>query len=219
MPTTRETIESLQSLFEKKLRFQRDKATAIATGEPTDVTSAIDNVVQMYAKWISTKLEEHTRFPPHFSRHFDSLVDFHTSAPYERSVFVMSKYPEGDGQEDEELRRIIDMVASLIKKNGYVPRIATERRYHEMLWDNVELYLLGCCKGVAIVEDRYKPELNPNVALEWGWMIGMGKQVLCLVEGGFKHLRADWDGLYKDSFSWDDPRPGIERAIRTWLAR
>ena len=24
--------------------------------------------------------------------------------------------------------------------------------------------------GFAIVQDRYRPELNPIVALEWGWM-------------------------------------------------
>jgi hypothetical protein len=38
---------------------------------------------------------------------------------------------------------------------------------HEQLWDNVELYLLGCRRGIAIVEDKYLPELNPNVAMDW----------------------------------------------------
>jgi hypothetical protein len=40
--------------------------------------------------------------------------------------------------------------------------------HHKHLWDDVELYLLGCSKGVAILEDCYEPELYPNVAMGSG---------------------------------------------------
>jgi hypothetical protein len=81
----------------------------------------------------------------------------------------------------------------------------------------VELHLLGCQQGVAIVEDRYLSELNPNVAMEWGWMRGMGKPVLFMVEEGFRHSRADIRGLIEDSFRWTDPEAGMTSAITTWL--
>ena len=65
--------------------------------------------------------------------------------------------------------------------------------YFDDVWSNVELYLLGCRYGIAIVEDRFKPELNPNVAMEWGWMRGLGKDVLFLVEKqAHKFVSADW---------------------------
>jgi hypothetical protein len=56
---------------------------------------------------------------------------------------------------------------------------------------------------VAIIENRYKQELNPNVALEWGWMRAMDKDVLFLLEKDFKQFRADILGFIPDTFSWD----------------
>jgi len=102
---------------------------------------------------------------------------------------------------------------------GYTPRIAKRTTYHDWLWDNVELYLLACSRGIAIVEDKYRPELNPNVAMEWGWMRAMGKPVLFLAEQSFAHGRADWDGLIKHRFDWLDPARGTKEAIESWLPR
>ena len=67
------------------------------------------------------------------------------------------------------------------------------------------------------MEDRYRAELNPNVAMEWGWMRGIGKPVLYLVEDEFTHARADFRGLIERRFSWDDPATGIGPAIDEWL--
>jgi hypothetical protein len=155
--------------------------------------------------------------PPHHSRHYGKLEAFHGEADYENSVFIMTKYPEASTDSDIALSRVIDAVSDSIRSCGFYPRLASDKNYHALLWDNVELYLLGCGRGVAIVEDRYKPELNPNIAMEWGWMRGMGKEVLFLVENGFKHLRADWSGLVKHHFFWDKPDEDIKHAIEGWL--
>ena len=73
--------------------------------------------------------------------------------------------------------------------------------------------------GIAIVEDKYIPELNPNVAIEWGWMTGMGREVLYLREEGFDHERADWSGLINYTFEWKDPKKGIESAVTKFLPK
>jgi hypothetical protein len=88
-----------------------------------------------------------------------------------------------------------------------------------MLWDNVELFLLACSKGIAIVESKYKQELNPNVSMEWGWMRGMDRDVLYLVEETFDLSRADWGGLIQDRFPWAAPAPAITRAVEKWLGK
>jgi hypothetical protein len=129
----------------------------------------------------------------------------------------MTKYPEGHDPVDGELNKVIELVVGGIRDCGYYPRLASDHRYHPILWDNVEMYLLGCSKGVAIVEDRYKPELNPNVAIEWGCMRGMGKEVLFLMEKEFRHNRADWEGFIRDDFRWDDPETDIKPSITKWL--
>jgi len=155
--------------------------------------------------------------PPCHSRHLGKLEAFHGLASREASVFIMTKFPEGDSAKDGSLNRVINAVSSSIDKYGFYPRLASDADYHGLLWDNVELYLLGCSRGVAIVEDQYMPELNPNVAMEWGWMRGMGKHILFLVEESFQHFRADWGGLTRYSFSWHNPEAAIEEAIRKWL--
>lgn len=160
-------------------------------------------------------------FPPRHVRHFTLLEQFWNEGSYERSVFLMTKFPEpGESAKAAELQRVIDAVASATTAAGFIPRIARfPSDYHPGLWDNVELHLLGCRQGIAIVEDRYLPELNPNVAMEWGWMRGMGKPVLFLLEQRFGHFRADLGDLLNKQFEWDDPEPGVETAVSGWLGR
>jgi hypothetical protein len=63
----------------------------------------------------------------------------------------------------------------------------------------------------------YVPEFNPNVALEWGRMRAMGKDVLLLVEQSFNRHRADSVGFQERRFKWNDPGPGIDSAVSNWL--
>lgn len=159
------------------------------------------------------------RVPPWHSRHRSALGEFFKQGGYERSVFVMTKFPEGDGELDQKLKSIIELVCEGLRERGLTPRLATGARFHEWLWDEVEIHLLGCATGIAIVEDRYRPELNPNVAMEWGWMRAMGKRVLFLREGSFAHGRADLGGLRAWTFDWDAPRQGVRTALTEWFGQ
>jgi hypothetical protein len=110
------------------------------------------------------------RVPPWHERHRPALARFFQEGDFERSVFVMTKFPEGNSALDKGLKAVIEVVCRGLTARGLTPRLAKGARFHDWLWDEVELYLLGCATGIAIVEDRYRPELNPNVAMEWGWM-------------------------------------------------
>jgi hypothetical protein len=161
---------------------------------------------------------EFLALPPQHVRYETKLGQFRQEASFEKSVFIMTKFPEGKTAKARELSRVIKAVQESIAATGFVPRIASERMYFADVWSNVELYLLGCRYGVAIVEGRYRPELNPNVAMEWGWMRGLGKDVLFLVEKqAHKYLRADWSGLIRQEFSWSEPRKTIPDHVRAWL--
>jgi hypothetical protein len=131
----------------------------------------------------------------------------------------MTKFPDpkSSSPADAQLTAVIQEVRNAVQGCGFVARIASDNQYHPILWDNVELYLLGCRRGIAIVEDKYLPELNPNVAMEWGWMRGMGRNVLYLVEKDFKKQRADWGGLIERTFDWASPQADIKAAVEFWL--
>lgn len=157
------------------------------------------------------------KVPPWHSRHRTALGAFLKEGDSESSVFVMTKFPEGDGELDQRLNGIIELVRTGLAERGKLARLATGARFHEWLWDEVEIHLLGCATGIAIVEDRYRPELNPNVAMEWGWMRAMGKRVHFLRERDFAHGRADLGGLRAWDFDWNAPEAGIETALTEWF--
>jgi hypothetical protein len=216
--TVGEMIENLRSLFEEeKEARERHLKPFLEAPSYQLVLQKRQEEADLLANMIQESLLTYLTFPPCHIRHKSKLKEFHRSASYAESVFIMTKFPEGKDEIDIELRRVINAVSKSITDCGFYPRIASDYDYHPQLWDNVELYLLGCSKGVAIVEDHYRPELNPNVSMEWGWMKGMGKEVLYLVENDFKNFRADWSGLTKYNFLWKTPESDIEQAIKKWL--
>ncbi len=159
------------------------------------------------------------RVPPWHSRHRTALGPFFDEGGFEKSVFVMTKFPEGNSEPDQKLNTLIKLVEDGLAERGFVARLATKARFHDWLWDEVEVHLLGCATGIAIVEDHYRPELNPNVAMEWGWMRAMGRRVLFLREKDFAHGRADLGGLRAWDFEWAAPEPGVRSALNDWFGR
>src|SRR5262249_26362497 len=128
-----------------------------------------------------------------------------------------NKDPSKQTERDRKLERVIDNVIKALQSRGYVSRLASDKSYHPILWKNIEIYLLGCSKGVAIVESKYRNEINPNIAMEWGWMRASSKDVLYLLESESENLRADFSAFISEPFSWDFPEKDIEVAINKWL--
>ena len=201
----RERLDLLNSPLNPAMKDERDQ----------DFKSDIERQRLRLMKLLRGVVE----FPPHHIRHEQFLAQFHGVATFDKSVFVMTKFPvpKKTAPVDAQLVAIIQAVRDAVQNCGYVARIASDSQYHPILWDNVELYLLGCQRGIAIVEDKYLPELNPNVAMEWGWMRGMGRNVLYLVEKDFKKQRADWGGLIESPFDWANPGPDIKAGVEAWL--
>jgi hypothetical protein len=64
-------------------------------------------------------------------------------------------------------------------------------------WKNVCIYMLCCRYGIAILGDREADELHANVALEYGFMRALNRQVLLLVGKGFSNVKADIIGTLR----------------------
>jgi len=212
----RADLESLQDLTRQKINIMNSTMSA---AEKDERERDIESAMGKRNDWMRRTLRTMVDFPPHHVRHQQFLEPFYQVAPYDRSVFVMTKFHDPDSQDprDLELGALIQTVRDAVQASGFVSRVANDRDYHASLWDNVELHLLGCHRAIAIVEDKYLPEMNPNVAMEWGWMRGMGRNVLYLVESTFTRKRADWNGLLEKPFDWANPVPGIQTAVGNWL--
>jgi hypothetical protein len=216
------SLREIHSLVKLSIDAENDleklRYSGLSPAKEDEVRGTAKKNIEKYREWCRAELSGLLEFPPHHIRHFQKLERFWQDGPYERSVFLMTKFPDrSDGAKAVELQKVIDAVETAVETAGFVPRIATGPASHALLWDNVELYLLGCRQGIAIVEDKYLAELNPNVAMEWGWMRAMGKPVLYLAEEDFTHGRADLSGLINEQFKWADPQSDIEAAVGPWL--
>lgn len=216
-------MSNLRIDFLKVAQFERERNEALndnrAEAMKDEDARELEQLIARRMERIRRQLEEFAHFPHWHVRHSQVLGDFAKKGSYEDSVFIMTKYPDpkNPAVTDPKLKDVIDVVSTAVAANKYVARIASDQDYHAQLWDNVELHLLGCQRGIAIVQDKVKSELNPNVAIEWGWMLGLDRKVLYLVEKGFTQERADWKGLTKYEFDWDNPAPDINAAVKKFL--
>jgi hypothetical protein len=220
----RQTERDLEYLFEKKMYFKNELEKMQRTGLSSQLEAdnrdfLIEQIMGFGAK-CRAELENLVAFPYWQIRHANLLQDFWKTDTYEESVFIMTKFPDaaqGEGK-NAELERVLRAISDAVHACSCKPRIARfPQNYHAGLWDNVELFLLGCNRGIAVVEDRYNPELNPNVMMEWGWMRGMGKRVFFLREKNFRHFRADLGDLLNEEFDWDNPEQGVRTGIEGFL--
>jgi hypothetical protein len=221
----REIEEVLEDICKKRAEISQMEDERVSKLNTTQNPALRDEVAQLYQKYIARKkeevgatLSELIRWPPHKVEHFAKLKEFFAEYDYDKSVFIMTKYPAKPPTPlDVQLKKVIDIVHDAIADCGYIPHLATDRKYQPEIFRNIEVYMLGCSKAIAIVESQHTKELNPNVTMEWGWFRCTGREVLFLVEKNFDRKRADIEGLINDEFDWDDPEPGIKPAVKGFL--
>jgi hypothetical protein len=198
--------------------------SALNAADRAEKVDKLDAQLKQVEKERIGVLRDLVRFPPHHLQYAALLEQFDQELagkgkPYERRVFIMTKYADGiDAKLDTQLQTVIDTVKAAVAARGYHAQLAGETKLHPNLWENVECQMLACGRGVAIVEDRFNPKLNPNVAMEWGWMRAMKKPILYLVEKSVTHVPADVAGLIKGRFDWENPQADIPQLIAQDLA-
>jgi hypothetical protein len=221
----REIEEILEEICEKRaaVKDMEERRASILNSQLNpalrdELSQPLQKYIAITKADIDAAVKELIRWPPHKIEHFAKLKQFLEKHPYEKSVFIMTKYPANPPTTlDMQLQKVIDTVRDAVTGCGYTPHLASDKKYHPELFRNIELYMLGCSKAIAIVESKHTEELNPNVTMEWGWLRSTDREVLFLVERKFDQKRADISGLIQDEFDWDDPEPGIKAAVSGFL--
>ena len=153
-----------------------------------------------------------------------AVRQFREDHPYEKSVFVMMKYPDPASMTDDQaalLDRIYEVVTMVLGAHGLRARRADKKSYREDLWDNLCVYMFGSRYGLAILEDRGANEMNPNVGLEYGFMKALNRRMGLLREASFRHDRADLTGKLARAFTIHDEfkldEASLRDGLRAWL--
>jgi hypothetical protein len=167
----------------------------------------------------------------------DSLEAFRRAHPDATKVaFVMMRFGN-----DATSRAIHAAVGNALAGRGIQGLRADDKAYHEDLYWNVVTYMHGCARGIAIfhgaepvptfrllarwwwaIGSRVHPQRrreawNPNVSLEAGYMMGLGKAVCFLKDRTVDVLQTDLIGKLYKSFDAADAAGTIPERLREWL--
>jgi hypothetical protein len=117
--------------------------------------------------------------------------------------------------------RIHDEIACVIRKalleHGIVTLRADDREYCDDLFENVLTYMYGCEFGVAVFERIEKDDFNPNVTLEVGYMMALGKPVCLLKDATLQTLSTDLSGKLYREFEPYAVQETVPKALASWL--
>lgn len=167
--------------------------------EPSTSPGSIDDAVQKIDAAVRAHLDRKAalhgvRVPAGYEHLNPNIHRFCDSSPYERNVFVMMKFPDRTSMPRSHLRLLEDIWTTIrdeAARYGLVAQRADQRSYHEQLWENICVYIIGSKYGIAVLEDDVARELNPNIALEYGFMKALDHPVALLRSSTFEHGRAD----------------------------
>lgn len=112
---------------------------------------------------------------------------------------------------------VVQCIKEKLSSHGITALRADDKDYMDDLFPNIKTYMHACDFGIAVFDRITEDDFNPNVSLEVGYMLGMGKNVLLLKDKTLKYLQTDLTGkLYKPFDTTDVPNTMPEQ-IEKWL--
>lgn len=151
-----------------------------------------------------------TKIPSEIQESFKSFrKDFPDSS---KVAFIMMQFGKTTAH-----KKIVKAIKDALSTFGIEGVRSDDKRYNDDLFPNVKTYLHGCGFGIAVFERIEEEKFNPNVSLEVGYMMALGKPVCLLKDQTLKTLHADLIGKLYDSFDPQDPEGKISLQITKWL--
>lgn len=133
-------------------------------------------------------------------------------ATEDRNVFVIMRYAPG-APFDEIESAIKDTLADY----HFIPVLARDLALDPELWHNVRFCMDHCRYAIALFERIQQPDYNPNVTLELGYMLALGRPCLILKDTSLPTLHTDIIGRLYLPFDTYKASQTIRHAIETWL--
>jgi hypothetical protein len=143
----------------------------------------------------------------------DSLGSFRKDFPDNtRTAFVMMQFGVSSAHHG-----ILEGIQRALSPHNMVALRADSKGYHSDLFYNILTYIYGCRFGIAVFDRIERDSINPNVSLEVGYMLGLGKSVCFLKDRTLTTLQTDLVGKLYRTFDPHDPQSTIPRELLAWL--
>lgn len=130
--------------------------------------------------------------------------------PFEKNVFIMMPFSSDNPGSMVKLKILFESIEKTLQRcYGLNVLRADFRDFSKSgwLWDNVCVYMLSSKFGIAVLESFSAKEFNPNVAMEFGFMKALGRELLLLKDKNFTEVKADILGRLSVPFSFLFSKP------------
>ncbi|MFM9903516.1 MAG: hypothetical protein ACKVQJ_02965 [Pyrinomonadaceae bacterium] len=149
-------------------------------------------------------------YPPEIQR---SIQEFRLDYPDPLKVaFIMMKF----GNTDAHIK-VVKGIKDALSPHGITAVRADEKEYNADLFPNILTYLFGCGFGIAVFERIERDDFNPNVSLEVGYMMAMGKHVCLLKDMTLPSLHTDLVGRLYRPFDPQNAEASIPPQLTSWM--
>jgi len=113
---------------------------------------------------------------------------------------------------------IVECIKTTLEKHDIIALRADDKEYIDDLFPNVKVYMHASDFGIAIFDRITEDDFNPNVTLEVGYMLGLGKNVLLLKDKTLKSLSTDLTGRLYKQFDTTDVLKTMPEQVEKWLS-
>lgn len=144
----------------------------------------------------------------------ESLAKFRKDyADTVKTAFVVMRFGTTEAHS-----KIMEVIQNAVTPFGVTALRADTKEYHADLFQNVLTYIYGCTFGIAIYERIETEDFNPNVALEVGYMLALGKRICFLKDRSLRVLHSDLVGKLYRNFDTYQPEKTIPASLQAWLS-
>ena len=126
-------------------------------------------------------------------------------------IFVCIRYGE------QPWRELFLAIQDVSKQYGFIAHIASERWFEPDLWPNTEQHLRVCRYAIVVIDVGDGQEISPNVALEAGYLLAMGKAFLILREKQCTTTMVNLEAKLYRSFDYWNITGTVKPAVSSWL--
>lgn len=147
---------------------------------------------------------------PELSKHVDAFKrDF---PDMQKTAFLIMQF--GDTKAHSS---IVSTIKDTLKNHNIIGLRADDKEYADDLFLNIRTYMHCCDFGISIFERVTEDDFNPNVSLEVGYMLGLGKSVCLLKDKTLKNLQTDLIGKLYKPFDTLDIMDTLPNQLEKWL--
>lgn len=113
---------------------------------------------------------------------------------------------------------IENTIRTSLNRRGLNAHLAKDHQFlPNNLWDNICVYMLACDFGIVVFEEIDNRDFNPNISIEIGFMLALGKECLLLKDKRMPKMPTDICGhLYRD-FDTYNITDTVSNQIASWV--